>query len=281
MTYVLTIDFLITVSLWMFILYCFCVFFSRRRQHTRCALVTGVQTCALPICDDRVWLHGTPWGIAGVGPDRRRIGYRQAARKDTRRCGRFLVQSVWTASSFSVLTAPRMCLSDSLRSRVAAASGSGVSAMRSRISAGMCARPWIPSVYLCSAVPLRPPLPKCRSRSTMPDPMDGARDCSQWPFRDFNSAWRNTWQWAAPREPETCRSVRLPSDPRLGRLPMLHSSLFRRWMTIWRGSSMQRVPPTKAGPPHTICRSCCVVAVRSEEHTSELQSLMRISYAVF
>src|SRR3546814_15454751 len=26
---------------------CFC--FSRRRRHTRCALVTGVQTCALPI----------------------------------------------------------------------------------------------------------------------------------------------------------------------------------------------------------------------------------------
>src|SRR3546814_392345 len=26
-----------------------CVFFSSRRRHTRCALVTGVQTCALPI----------------------------------------------------------------------------------------------------------------------------------------------------------------------------------------------------------------------------------------
>src|SRR3546814_1557370 len=41
-----------------------CFFFSSRRRHTRCALVTGVQTCALPIyesahkaqwrgCDDR------------------------------------------------------------------------------------------------------------------------------------------------------------------------------------------------------------------------------------
>src|SRR3546814_5216326 len=28
------------------------VFFSSRRRHTRCALVTGVQTCALPICAD-------------------------------------------------------------------------------------------------------------------------------------------------------------------------------------------------------------------------------------
>src|SRR3546814_2164406 len=35
------------VSLIMF--FCF-FFFSSRRRHTRCALVTGVQTCALPIC---------------------------------------------------------------------------------------------------------------------------------------------------------------------------------------------------------------------------------------
>src|SRR3546814_7864326 len=27
-------------------------FFSSRRRHTRCALVTGVQTCALPIAED-------------------------------------------------------------------------------------------------------------------------------------------------------------------------------------------------------------------------------------
>src|SRR3546814_2679205 len=34
----------------MFILILF--FFSSRRRHTRCALVTGVQTCALPICKE-------------------------------------------------------------------------------------------------------------------------------------------------------------------------------------------------------------------------------------
>src|SRR3546814_7093431 len=32
-------------------LMCF-FFFSSRRRHTRCALVTGVQTCALPICSE-------------------------------------------------------------------------------------------------------------------------------------------------------------------------------------------------------------------------------------
>src|SRR3546814_7263358 len=47
--------------LYMLFLYCyhsqlywiaivFLFFFSSRRRHTRCALVTGVQTCALPIC---------------------------------------------------------------------------------------------------------------------------------------------------------------------------------------------------------------------------------------
>src|SRR3546814_1738966 len=32
------------LGVWVFFL------FSSRRRHTRCALVTGVQTCALPIC---------------------------------------------------------------------------------------------------------------------------------------------------------------------------------------------------------------------------------------
>src|SRR3546814_20820854 len=38
-------------------------FFSSRRRHTRCALVTGVQTCALPICCWRsivVWIDAFP-----------------------------------------------------------------------------------------------------------------------------------------------------------------------------------------------------------------------------
>src|SRR3546814_6617550 len=36
-------------SAYRLILFWCCVFFSSRRRHTRCALVTGVQTCALPI----------------------------------------------------------------------------------------------------------------------------------------------------------------------------------------------------------------------------------------
>src|SRR3546814_919533 len=43
--------------------YCFCFFFSSRRRHTRCALVTGVQTCALPI-----WLEERKQILYLLGP---------------------------------------------------------------------------------------------------------------------------------------------------------------------------------------------------------------------
>src|SRR3546814_7110929 len=47
-----------------FICVVFCFFFSSRRRHTRCALVTGVQTCALPISDSEATLQLQ--GITGV-----------------------------------------------------------------------------------------------------------------------------------------------------------------------------------------------------------------------
>src|SRR3546814_12020050 len=45
-------------------------FFSSRRRHTRCALVTGVQTCALPILSARrlcALLHAPAGGGPGCG----------------------------------------------------------------------------------------------------------------------------------------------------------------------------------------------------------------------
>src|SRR3546814_4314884 len=59
------------------------VFFSSRRRHTRCALVTGVQTCALPISAD---LAGDPltaarqvtWTVVADG-----AGYALEARNPT------------------------------------------------------------------------------------------------------------------------------------------------------------------------------------------------------
>src|SRR3546814_11606378 len=53
---------------------CFFFFLSSRRRHTRCALVTGVQTCALPISDRRPSLgarRGDDRSIAGAGVKRR------------------------------------------------------------------------------------------------------------------------------------------------------------------------------------------------------------------
>src|SRR3546814_2631131 len=51
----------------MFIFICYLIafifFFSSRRRHTRCALVTGVQTCALPI-----WPSAGGDGPCGVRP---------------------------------------------------------------------------------------------------------------------------------------------------------------------------------------------------------------------
>src|SRR3546814_5488864 len=43
-------------SRFMSLVFLFVFFFSSRRRHTRCALVTGVQTCALPILDPAVRL---------------------------------------------------------------------------------------------------------------------------------------------------------------------------------------------------------------------------------
>src|SRR3546814_6474531 len=50
------------------------LFFSSRRRHTRCALVTGVQTCALPISrdesdsyDEALVLHD--WQNGGIVTD--------------------------------------------------------------------------------------------------------------------------------------------------------------------------------------------------------------------
>src|SRR3546814_10793140 len=55
---------LLVVSMWLVV--CFLFFFSSRRRHTRCALVTGVQTCALPICEGQD-MAGVPGEEVVVG----------------------------------------------------------------------------------------------------------------------------------------------------------------------------------------------------------------------
>src|SRR3546814_3653576 len=48
--YLYSLHFAVVYLLLFFVVFFFVFFFSSRRRHTRCALVTGVQTCALPIC---------------------------------------------------------------------------------------------------------------------------------------------------------------------------------------------------------------------------------------
>src|SRR3546814_5324169 len=43
---------------------CLCFFFSSRRRHTICALVTGVQTCALPIFSGAA---SAGWPVGSLG----------------------------------------------------------------------------------------------------------------------------------------------------------------------------------------------------------------------
>src|SRR3546814_1178828 len=53
---------------------CFFFFFSSRRRHTRCALVTGVQTCALPIYEGAY----QPKGVDEIGLWQRDDEYERA-----------------------------------------------------------------------------------------------------------------------------------------------------------------------------------------------------------
>src|SRR3546814_10802468 len=69
----------------------FLLFFSSRRRHTICALVTGVQTCALPICR-LAWVRSirdaTAFKVTACGPISIRI-----SRSEERRVGKECVST--------------------------------------------------------------------------------------------------------------------------------------------------------------------------------------------
>src|SRR3546814_1138960 len=56
----------VTFFVWLLLYIDFVFFFSSRRRHTRCALVTGVQTCALPISVGPAVAAPPPSGIKSI-----------------------------------------------------------------------------------------------------------------------------------------------------------------------------------------------------------------------
>src|SRR3546814_19818840 len=71
---------------------CLCFVFSSRRRHTRCALVTGVQTCALPICHRALGCCDIPGGgdVPGL---RHRDERSRRDRSEERRVGKECVST--------------------------------------------------------------------------------------------------------------------------------------------------------------------------------------------
>src|SRR3546814_1991409 len=55
------------IGCYCFVSFLFFFFFSSRRRHTRCALVTGVQTCALPISPADFAIRTDRLAVRGIG----------------------------------------------------------------------------------------------------------------------------------------------------------------------------------------------------------------------
>src|SRR3546814_3588896 len=83
---------------------------------------------------------------------------------------------------------------------------------------------------------------------------------------------------------QRCEEIYAPSESMAA---VLHDQRMSRHIAIWsRGIDRQLFHPGRRDPEWRMSLGIAddeavVLFVRSEEHTSELQSLMRISYAVF
>src|SRR3546814_15762305 len=80
----------------------FCFFFSSRRRHTRCALVTGVQTCALPIyrCETLDPIPDVVDVAARLAPARAPIGQWECDLTDNNRLS-------WSDAVYDIFGIPR------------------------------------------------------------------------------------------------------------------------------------------------------------------------------
>src|SRR3546814_6813355 len=81
--------------------------------------------------------------------------------------------------------------------------------------------------------------------------------------------------YSSVNDPELLSAPRIPCD---GQSRMMASRTVTSWASL---NTQDSVPPLTSKPSKTTWLDCWNLMVRSEEHTSELQSLMSISYAVF
>src|SRR3546814_9115382 len=93
-SYILLALFIDVVSLFLndcYLLLLFC-FFSSRRRHTRCALVTGVQTCALPIWSASCRTHQMVYVLTSGSPSSA-LRSARCSRSEERRVGKECVST--------------------------------------------------------------------------------------------------------------------------------------------------------------------------------------------
>src|SRR3546814_7400454 len=123
---------------------------------------------------------------------------------------------------------------------------------------------WRPGPIRCaifSTITRVLPLPAPASTSSGPSTWATAADC--WGLRPCIGK-------ALEADAHLTRRVDVPSVCRHGSEACLGC-----------GSHPGKMPEYRCERPGGACPCCCRPLSRSEEHTSELQSLMRISYAVF
>src|SRR3546814_5297790 len=93
-----------------------CFFFSSRRRHTRCALVTGVQTCALPI-----WRAGTSMALTQLRSRIRSGASRQPTETDLRQAREAMQIALGNAEQPAFVSKTRARWQDTRRRYEAAA----------------------------------------------------------------------------------------------------------------------------------------------------------------
>src|SRR3546814_7167697 len=90
-------------------------FFSIRRRHTRCALVTGVQTCALPIY---LTVKGNDANVAGGVEIAGTNAFGEAISETIALAGVAVVAGVKAFRSVTSITLPKYAAADTERVRV-------------------------------------------------------------------------------------------------------------------------------------------------------------------